>query len=65
MKKSKNILEYYYLKYLNFNVHVGYKWIYIEIAADWYTNDINKELGLRKTPENHFRSTSTWKEPLK
>lgn len=52
MKKSKNILEYYYLKYLNLNVHVGYKWIYIQIAADWYTNDINKELGLRKTLEN-------------
>lgn len=44
MKKSKNILEYYYLKYLNLNVHVGYKWIYIQIAADWYNSILTKNL---------------------
>lgn len=26
----------------------GYKWIYIQIVTDWYTNDINKELGFEK-----------------
>lgn len=26
----------------------GYKWIYVQIVADWYTNDINEELGFEK-----------------
>lgn len=46
MKKSKNILECYKLKYLNVcDVHYGRM---INLYTDWYTNDINKELGFEK-----------------
>lgn len=46
MKKSKNILECYKLKYLNvYDVHYGRM---INLYTDWYTNDINKELGFEK-----------------